>query len=77
MAGITLEQAQEQLQLWLNANKAISTGVSYTIGTRSLTRANSDEVLKQIDYWSSMVSRLEAQTNKRPINRIYRSVPLD
>lgn len=76
MSNITLEQAEEQLNLWLKANQAISSGVSYTIGSRSLTRVNSSEILKQIEYWDSKVTQLKNQNAKKPTNRIYRAVPL-
>ena len=40
MAGITLEVAQKKLNLWLEAQDIIATGQSYTIGSRTMTRAN-------------------------------------
>lgn len=60
MAGITLEIAERKLEMWLNAEDAVATGQSYTIGTRSLTRASLAEIRKQIDYWSSKVNELKA-----------------
>ena len=59
MAGITLAQAEAQLTAWLAASTAVSQGQAYTIGSRSLTRANSSEILKQIQFWDSQVKRLE------------------
>ena len=40
MAGITLAQAEAQLALWLTASEKVAKGQSYTIGDRSLTRAD-------------------------------------
>jgi hypothetical protein len=62
MAGITLAQAQAQLDAWLAASIAISAGQSYTIAagdsTRTLTRANLADVTAAIDRWSAEVQRL-------------------
>jgi hypothetical protein len=58
VAGITLAQAEAQLAAWLAANTAVSQGQAYTIGSRSLSRANSSEILKQIQFWDSQVKRL-------------------
>jgi hypothetical protein len=58
MAGITLDQANAQLALWLAADTAVASGQSYSIGGRSLTRANAAEITNKIDYWSGWVSRL-------------------
>ena len=40
MAGITLETAQKQLDLWIAAEEKVTHGQSYQIGNRSLTYAN-------------------------------------
>lgn len=81
MAGITLEQAQEQLSMWLEANKAVSSGQSYTInssnGGRTLTRANATEILNQIKFWEKKVSQLISSQQKKTRNRVYRVVPRD
>lgn len=39
MAGITLETAQKQLDLWIAAEEKVTHGQSYQIGNRSLTYA--------------------------------------
>lgn len=48
-------EAQTRLQLWLDAEEAISKGQSYSIGDRSLTRANLSEVVERIGYWQRQV----------------------
>ena len=58
MAGITLAQAQTQLALWLEADAAVATGQAYTIGGRSLTRANAREIRENLTYWDNKVQRL-------------------
>lgn len=58
MAGITLAQAEARLAAWLAADEAVATGQSYSIGGRSMTRANAAEIRKNIDYWEQRVNRL-------------------
>jgi hypothetical protein len=52
--------AQTRLQLWLDAEEAISKGASYSIGDRSLTRANLSEVTERIGYWQRQVQSFRA-----------------
>ncbi len=77
MAGITLKEAQKHLKMWLKAETEIATSQSYTIGTRSLTRANLKEVRDQIKYWENKVNELEKEAATKGRNRIYRAVPRD
>lgn len=58
MAGITLTQAETQLALWYAADAAVATGQAYTIGGRSLTRANAREIRENLTYWDNKVQRL-------------------
>jgi len=62
MPGLTITQAEQQLDSWLKANLAVSQGQSYTIatesGSRTLTRANAGEILKQIEFWDRQLKRL-------------------
>lgn len=51
MTGITLEIAEKHLDAWLEAELAVTTNQSYTIGSRTLTRANLSKIRKQIEYW--------------------------
>lgn len=77
MSGITLETAKKHLDLWLTAESEIATSQSYTIGTRSLTRANLKEVREQIKYWQNKVTELENLAARKGRNRVYRAVPRD
>jgi hypothetical protein len=77
MAGITLETAQRHLDTWLEAEATIATGQAYTIGSRSLTRANLADVRKQIDYWQAKVVALTNTEKGKGRNRVYRAMPMD
>ena len=57
MAGITLAQAEAKLSLWMEADDAVAKGQSYTIGGRSLSRANAAEIRSNIDFWEAKVQR--------------------
>jgi hypothetical protein len=77
MAGITLEVAKKHLDAWLEAEMTVTTGQSYTIGSRSLTRANLTEIRNSIDYWNGKVAELENVKKTGARNRTYRVVPRD
>jgi len=70
---VTLERAEKHLNAWLDAELAVSTGQSYRIGSKQLTRANLSEIRQQISYWKSQVSRLKGKGSRR----VYRAVPRD
>jgi hypothetical protein len=75
MAGITLETAQKQLDLWIAAEEKVTHGQSYQIGNRSLTYADLTQIGKRIDYWSNKVTELSLQRKGR--NRMGHFVPRD
>jgi hypothetical protein len=62
MAGLSRQHAEAQLALWLSANERVAEGQSYTIstgnGARSLTRANAQEILHQIQFWDRQLKQL-------------------
>lgn len=60
MAGITLEQAETQLALWLEADTAVASGQAYAIAGRSLTRSDAKTIRDNIDYWDKKVRQLSA-----------------
>lgn len=77
MSGIiTLERAQLHLEAWLDAELKVSTGQSYTIGSRSLTRANITEIKKQITFWRNEITKIENRMNGRS-RRTSRFIPRD
>ena len=77
MAGIKLEKAQKHLDAWLEAELTVTTGQSYTIGSRALTRANLTEIRNAIDYWNKKVIGLENAKKAGSRNRVRRVVPRD
>lgn len=72
---ITLDEARENLAMWLQAERAVATGQSYKIGTRSLTRASLSDIAARINFWRKEVERLEAGISRGP--RVFRAVPRD
>lgn len=73
MAGITLDQAQAQLNLWLEASAKVAAKQSYSIAGRSLTFADVADIQKQIEYWQGWVTKLSAGVSRR--GRIRYGVP--
>jgi hypothetical protein len=77
MAGIDITTARTHLAAWLEAEIAVTTNQSYTIGSRSLTRANLSEIREQIKFWENKISELENIDKRKGRNRIMRAVPRD
>ena len=77
MPGITLEIAQKHLDAWLEAELACTTNQSYTIGSRTLTRADLAEIRNTIKYWAGIVTQLEAARKYGGRNRTMRIMPRD
>lgn len=77
MAGITLDIAREHLETWLEAEEAVSAGQGYTIGSRTLTRANLTEIGNRIKYWDNKVNTLENAAKNGGRSKIRRVVPRD
>lgn len=74
MSGITLQEAQRHLAIWLEAEREIAISQNYRIGTRTLTRADLGQVREQVKFWEKKVQQLD---NRKGRNRIYRCVPRD
>lgn len=53
MAGISLEIARKHLSAWLEAELEVTTHQSYTIGSRSLTKADLADIRQQIEFWKT------------------------
>ena len=70
-----LQTAKLHLQSWLECDLALSTGKSYKIGSRNLSRTDASEVKERIQFWSNEVDRLEAGRPKGI--RAYRTVTRD
>jgi hypothetical protein len=65
MAGITLEQAQAQLDKYLAAEAAVLLNQSYEIAGRRLTRANLKEIHDGIKFWDERVKNLSRSASGR------------
>lgn len=76
-SGITLETAKKHLDAWLEAELEVTTHQSYTIGSRSLTKADLSEIGARIEYWQDQVARLENIEKRGGRNRVFRAVPRD
>ena len=72
-----LEIARKHLEAWLAAELEVTTHQSYTIGSRSLTKADLSEIGERIKYWTNEVSRLENIEARGGRNRVFRVVPRD
>lgn len=77
MAGITLETAQRHLDAWLEAELAVTNAQSYTIGSRTMTKADLGEIRRAIKYWQGKVATLENVAKTSGRNRVRRFVPRD
>lgn len=77
MAGIDKKTAQNHLDAWLKAEMEVTTGQSYTIGSRVLTRANLTEIRNAINYWNNKVKAIETAEKNKGRNKIRRVVPRD
>lgn len=67
MPAYTLDQAQAQLNAWLQASLAAASNKAYEIAGRRLTRQDAAEIQRQVEYWSSQVelSRFQASGRSR------------
>lgn len=72
-ARFTKEQAKQHLDAWIAAELALSTGQSYTIGKRSLTRVDLAKVMQQIKYWQHQLDLAEGKAR----SRTRRIIPID
>lgn len=65
MAGITLAQAQVQLDAYLAAETAALSNKSYQIAGRTLTRQDLAEIQAGIKIWNDRVIDLSARATGR------------
>lgn len=72
-----LTKAKAHLDAWETAELEVTTHQSYSIGSRSLTKANLSEIRKQIMFWQNQVTQLENMAKRRGRNRVVRVVMRD
>lgn len=77
MAIFSKKLCEQKLNTWLAAEKSIATGQSYQIGTRSLTRADLDDVRAEMEYWAARLQEAEAEEKTGGRNRVYHFVQRD
>lgn len=69
-----LKLAQDMYARYLEAERSVLLGQSYSIGDRALTRADLSDIAKQREYWAAQVTALAE--NKIGV-RFRRVVPRD
>ena len=69
-----LERYMKQREMYLKAEEAVLTSQSYTIGTRTLSRADLAEIPKGIEYLDKKIDEIESSGGKR---RAFRVIPRD
>ena len=57
--AISLSDATTALAAWVAADLATATGQSYSIGNRTLTRVDAEEIRNNINYWAGIESGLQ------------------
>lgn len=71
------EVAIEHRRAWIKAELEVTTHQSYSIGSRSLTRANLSEIRATIEYWNNEIAKIDNLLNGGGRNRVYLGVPRD
>lgn len=75
MGNKRLEQAKKRLNLYYEVEEQILSGAqSYSIGSRSLTKADLGKIQEKIKELESEVKILENSSGKRKVRRV---VPVD
>lgn len=77
MAAYSIETAKIHLNSWLTAELEVTTHQSYTIGSRSMTKADLKEIGERIKYWKGEVARLENISRRKGRSRIFHAIPRD
>lgn len=77
MAIFSKKLCEQKLNTWLAAEESIATGQSYQIGTRSLTRADLEDVRAEMEYWAARLQEAEAEEKTGGRNRVYHFVQRD
>ena len=77
MPVISKETAQRHLDMWLEAEAAVTTGQSYQNEEMVLTSARQKQIRESIAFWEKKVAEAEAEERGRGRNRIYHFSPHD
>lgn len=77
MAIFSKQLCEQKLKTWLAAEESVATGQSYQIGTRMLTRADLEDIRKEMEYWAGKLAEAEAEEKTNGRNRMYHLVARD
>lgn len=77
MAIISKATAQKHLDMWLEAEAAVTAGQSYQIEQFQLTRASLSQIREEIEYWAGKLEEAETAEKTGGRNRIYHFIPRD
>lgn len=77
MAVFSKKLCEKKVKMWSEAEDAITTGQSYQIGTRMLTRANLKDVQEALERWAGRLAAAEAEERSGGRIQAYRFVPRD
>lgn len=72
MASVTISQAQEMLTKYIEAEKAVLLNQSYTIGTRTYTRANLSAIRAGRTEWQKVYDQLSGSGGMRIRRVVFR-----
>jgi len=72
MASVTISQAQEMLTKYIEAEKAVLMNQSYTIGTRTYTRANLSAIRAGRAEWQKVHDQLSGSGRMRVRRVVFR-----
>lgn len=73
-----LERYKKRLEQYYEAEEAILSGAqSYKLGSRSLTRANLNEIADMIKYLENRVAAEQSTSNGKGRNKVTGVVPRD
>lgn len=77
MINERLARTEARLAVYYEAELAVLSGQSYSIGTRSLTRANLSLIREQIDNLENQVEELKSQSEGKGRRKAFRITPRD
>jgi hypothetical protein len=77
MENERLAKSKERLSAYYRAELAVLDGQSYSIGTRTLTRANLAWIKTQIDNLEKQVEELKAMSQGKGRRKSFRVTPRD
>lgn len=72
MSAITLQEAKQMLQKYIAAEQAVLKNQSYTIGTRTFTRANLTSIRNGRIEWQNIVKQLSGQGGMKVRRIVFR-----